>query len=139
MYGFPNVKFKLRVDSNTYFFPPVALRPKADRGLPIIEAYRPHATKQYSQQDSSGRVISSLQRPGTSILCLKPAIPGNEQPQNYALYRAVTGTGRQRNGQLQNQHQYIKITHTKITKNKEKHSSTIQLIAKSGTIMNKII
>ena len=66
---------------------PVALRPKADHGLPIIEVYRPHATKQHSQQGSSGRVISSSQGPGTPILCLEPAIPASVQPKNYALYR----------------------------------------------------
>ena len=40
----------------------VALRPNAGHGLLILEVSRSHTT-QHSRQDSSGRVISSSQRP----------------------------------------------------------------------------
>ena len=45
------------------FFPPVALRPNAGHGLLILEVRRSHTTTHHSWQDSSGRVISSSQRP----------------------------------------------------------------------------
>ena len=41
----------------------VALRPSAGHGLLILEVSRSHTTTQHSRQDSSGRVISSSQRP----------------------------------------------------------------------------
>jgi len=44
-------------------FFPVALRPNADYGLLILEVSRSHTTTHHSRQDSSGRVISSSQRP----------------------------------------------------------------------------
>ena len=46
-----------------FFFFAVALRPNAGHGLLILEASRSHTTMQHSRQDSSGRVISSSQRP----------------------------------------------------------------------------
>ena len=45
------------------FFPSVALRSYADHGLLILEVSRSHTMKHYTRQDSSGRVISSSQRP----------------------------------------------------------------------------
>ena len=47
----------------TLFFLAVALRPNAGRGLLILDVSRSHTTTQHSRQDSSGRVISSSQRP----------------------------------------------------------------------------
>ena len=44
-----------------YFF--VALRPNAGHDLLIFEVSRSHTTTHHSRQDSSGRVISSSQRP----------------------------------------------------------------------------
>ena len=44
-----------------YFF--VALRPNAVHDLLIFEVSRSHTTTHHSRQDSSGRVISSSQRP----------------------------------------------------------------------------
>ena len=41
----------------------VALRPNAGHGLLILEVSRSHTTTYHSRQDSSGRVISSSQRP----------------------------------------------------------------------------
>ena len=46
-----------------YIFFSVALRPNAGHGLLILEVSRSHRTTHHSQQDSSGRVISSSQRP----------------------------------------------------------------------------
>ena len=40
-----------------------ALRPNAGHGLLILEISRSHTTTHHSRQDSSGRVISSSQRP----------------------------------------------------------------------------
>ena len=45
------------------FFFSVALRPNAGHGLLILEVSRSHTTTHHSRQDSSGRVISSPQRP----------------------------------------------------------------------------
>ena len=44
-----------------FFF--VALQPNAGHGLLILEFSRSHTTTHHSRQDSSGRVISSSQRP----------------------------------------------------------------------------
>ena len=44
-------------------FFPVALRPNVDLGLLILEVSRSHTTTHHSRYDSSGRVISSSQRP----------------------------------------------------------------------------
>ena len=41
----------------------MALRPNARNGLLILEVFRSHTTMHHSWQDSSGRVISSSQRP----------------------------------------------------------------------------
>ena len=43
--------------------PPVALRPNVGHGLLILEVSRSHTATHHSRQDSSGRVISSSQRP----------------------------------------------------------------------------
>ena len=45
------------------FFYSVALRPNAGHGLLILEVTRSHTTTHHSRYDSSGRVISSSQRP----------------------------------------------------------------------------
>ena len=50
-------------DKNFILLFPVALRPNAGRGLLMLEVSRSYTTTQHSWQDSSGRVISSLQRP----------------------------------------------------------------------------
>jgi len=52
-----------RVISHRVFFFSVALRPNAGEGLLILEVSRSHTTAYHSRQDSSGRVISSSQRP----------------------------------------------------------------------------
>ena len=46
-----------------FFSFPVALRPHAGHGLLILEVSRSHTTTHHSRWDSSGRVISSSQRP----------------------------------------------------------------------------
>ena len=46
-----------------HFFFPVALRPNAGHGLLILEVSRSYKTTHHSRWDSSGRVISSSQRP----------------------------------------------------------------------------
>ena len=46
-----------------FFYFPVALRPNAGHGLHILEVSGSHTTTHHSRQDSSGRVISSSQRP----------------------------------------------------------------------------
>ena len=56
------------VHFNFYTFPfliflAVALRPNAGHGLLFLEVSRSHATTHHRRQDSSGRVISSSQRP----------------------------------------------------------------------------
>ena len=45
------------------FFFPVALWPNVGHGLLILEVSRSHTMMHHSRQDSSGRVISSSQRP----------------------------------------------------------------------------
>jgi len=74
-------------------------------GAPILDVSRSHTTTQHSRQDSSGRVISSSQRPlpdktqhsqQTNIhapVGFEPTISAGERPQTYALDRAATGTG----------------------------------------------
>jgi hypothetical protein len=66
---------------------------------------RSHTTTHHSQYDSSGRVISSLQRPlpdntqhsqQTNIhapVGFEPTISAGERPQTYILNREATGTG----------------------------------------------
>ena len=65
---------------------------------------RSHTTTHHSQEESSGRVISSLQRPlpdytqhsdrQTSMppVGFEPTFSAGERPQTYALDRAATGT-----------------------------------------------
>jgi len=81
----------------------LALQPNAGYGLLILEVSRSHTTTRYSRQDSSGRVISSSQRPlpdnthnrQTSMLPVgfERTISAGERPQTYALDRGATGTG----------------------------------------------
>jgi len=79
------------------FFSPVALRPNAGQCLLILEISRSHTTTHHSRQDSSGRVISSSQRPlpdntqhsqQTNIhapVRFELTISAGERPQIYAL------------------------------------------------------
>ena len=46
-----------------YIYIPVAMRPNADHGLPILGVSRSHTATHHSRLDSSGRVISASQRP----------------------------------------------------------------------------
>ena len=74
-------------------------------GAPNRDVSRSHTTMQHSRQDSSGRVISSSQRPlpdntrhsqQTNIhapVGFEPTVSVGERPQNYPLDRAATGTG----------------------------------------------
>ena len=57
--------FSHRDRTNNFFFGggAVALRPNAGHGLLILDVSRSHTTTHHSRQDSSGRVISSSQRP----------------------------------------------------------------------------
>ena len=82
----------------------LALRPYAGHGLLILEVSRSHMTMHHSQQDSSGRVISSSQRPvsdntqqsqqtSMALVGFEPTISAGERPQTYTLDRAATGTG----------------------------------------------
>jgi hypothetical protein len=86
-----------------FLFFSVALRPNAGHGLLILEVSRSHTTH-HSRQDSSGRVISSSQRPlpdntqhsqQTSMIPVgyETTISAGERPQTYALDRMATGTG----------------------------------------------
>ena len=94
--------------SYMWFFFSVALRPNAGHGLLIHKVSRSHTTTHYSRYDSSGRVISSSQRPlpdntpnthnrQTSMppVGFEPMISAGERPQTDALDRAATGTGNQ--------------------------------------------
>jgi hypothetical protein len=83
----------------------MALQPNAGQGLLILdEVSGSHTTMHHTRQDSSGRVISSSQRPlpentqhsrQTSMLPVgfEPTIAAGERPQTYALDRAATTTG----------------------------------------------
>ena len=94
---------QLKLTSHLFFFA-VTLRPNAGHGLLILEVSRSHTTTHQSRQDSSGRVISSLQRPLTDNIQhsqqtsmppvgFEPTISSGELRQIYALDRAATGTG----------------------------------------------
>ena len=77
--------------------------PPVGQGLLIQEVSRSHTTH-HSPQDSSGRVISTSQRPlpdntqhsqqtSMPLVGFEPTISAGERPQTYALDRAATGTG----------------------------------------------
>ena len=90
----------------TMFFT-LAQQPPVGQGLLIHEISRSHTTTpHHSRQDSSGRIISSSQRPlpaqHTTFITnrhpftpvgFEPTISAGERPQTYALDRATTGTG----------------------------------------------
>jgi len=88
-----------------YYLFSVALRPNAGHGFLFLEVSRSHTTTHHSRYDSSGRVISSSQRPlpdntqhsqQTNIhtpVGFEPTISSGGRPQTYALDRAATGTG----------------------------------------------
>ena len=72
----------------------------------ILEVSRSHTTTHHSRQDSSGRVISSSQRPVPDNTTLTTdrhpcprrdsnlrTIPANERPQTHTLDRAASGIG----------------------------------------------
>ena len=79
--------------------------PQVGQGLLIHEVSRSHTTTHHTRYDSSGRVISSSQRPlpdntqhsQQTYLCqpvgFEPTISTGERMQTYALDRAATGTG----------------------------------------------
>jgi len=78
--------------SSKWIFFAVALRPNAGHGLLILEVSRSHSTTHHTRQDSSGRVISSSQRPlpdytqhsqQTSMppVGFEPTISAGERPQ----------------------------------------------------------
>ena len=88
-----------------YFFY-LAQRPNAGHGLLIHEVSWSHTMTRHSRYDSSGRVISSSQRPlpdttqhsqQTDIhapVGFEPIISAGERPQTHVLDRAATGNGR---------------------------------------------
>jgi hypothetical protein len=57
------LKYRKPINTNPFFPPPVPLWPNAGHDLLILEVSRSHTTTHHSQQDSSGRVIRSSQRP----------------------------------------------------------------------------
>ena len=82
----------------------LARQPPVGQGLLIHEVSRSHKTTHHSQHGSSGRVISSSQRPlsdntqhspQTSMhpVGFEPTIAAGERPQSYALDRVATGNG----------------------------------------------
>ena len=85
----------------------MALRPNVGHGFLIHEVSRSHITTHHSRSGSSGRVISSSQRPlldntqhsqQTDIHAppragFEPTISAGERTQTYALDRAATGIG----------------------------------------------
>ena len=86
-----------------------ATAPPVGHGLIIHEVSRSHITTQHTRCDSSGRVISSSQRPlcvntnnthnrQTSMtpVGFKPIISAGERPQTYPIDRTATGTSKYR-------------------------------------------
>jgi flagellar hook-associated protein FlgK len=73
-------------------------------GLLIHELSRLHTTTHHTRKDSSGRVITTTQRPlphktqhsqltSLPLVEFEPTISAGERPQTYALDRAASGTG----------------------------------------------
>ena len=100
--------YKLQAMLKTYTHLCLFLARQAPVGqrLLIHEVSRSHTTTNHSRQDSSGRVISSSQRPlylrahnthsrQTSMppVGFEPTISAGERPLTYALDRAATGIG----------------------------------------------
>jgi hypothetical protein len=91
----------------------LARQPPVGQGLLIHEVSRSHSTRHHSRLDSSGRVISSSQRPlpyntqhslqtyvhGPPV-GFEPTISAAERPQAYALDYVATGTGDLRSTQF---------------------------------------
>ena len=82
----------------------VARQPPVGQGLITHEVSRSHTTTHHSRYDSSGRVISSSQRPlpdntqhsrqtSMSPTGFEPTISAGGRPQTYVLDRAATETG----------------------------------------------
>jgi hypothetical protein len=84
----------------------LARQPPVGQSLLINEASRSHTTTHHSRKDSSGRVISSSQRPlpdnthnthnrQTSIppVGCETTVSAGERPQTYVLDRAATAIG----------------------------------------------
>jgi len=95
-----------RRQMNLRFFFFVALWPNAGYGLLVHEVSRSHTSTHQIRYDSSGRAISSSQRPlpdnthnthkrqtPTSPEGFKPTISAGERPQTIVLESADTGTG----------------------------------------------
>jgi hypothetical protein len=82
----------------------LARQPPVGQGLLIHEVSRSHTTTHHSRQDSSGRVISSSQRPLSDNsqqknihappVGFEPTISAGERPQTYAIDPLTTGTGK---------------------------------------------
>ena len=90
-------------DDNEVFCLFLARQPPVGHGLLIHEVSRSHTTTHHSRYDSSGRAISSSQRPIPDntqqsreiympAVEFEPTIIVGERPQTYALDRAAIGT-----------------------------------------------
>ena len=97
----PSEPQSINHSSHLFIFPLwLCVSPLAN-GLLIPEVSRSHSTTQYSLQDSSGRVISSSQRPlpdntqqtSMSPVGFEPTISLGERPQTDVLDCQATGTG----------------------------------------------
>ena len=97
-------KTTLRFHGNSFFLR--RCDPTPVMASSFLRFPRSHTTTHHSRQDSSGRMISSSQRPlpdnthnthnrQTSMppVGFEPTISAGERPQTYALDRAATGTG----------------------------------------------
>ena len=101
-FGYSQIMTTLMIKEYIYIF--LAQQPPVGHGLLIHEVSRSHTTTHRIRQDSSGRVMSSSQRPLTTHkthnrqtdmppVAFEPTISAGERPQTYALDRAATGTG----------------------------------------------
>jgi len=85
--------FQLTASKNTDFFFSVAPRPNASQGF-FIEVSGSHTTMHHSRHDSSGRVISSSQRPLTTDKHACPQRESNPQYQQAGGRRLTPWTAR---------------------------------------------
>ena len=98
---------KLFVQQNIKLFSFVALRPNTGHDYLILEVSTSHITTHHILQASSGRLISSSQRPlpdnthnthnlqtSTHTAGFEPAIPACEGPQTHSLDREATWTSK---------------------------------------------
>ena len=98
-----NSRFTVNIRQFVCFWrdsPPSVPWPPHSRGFQIT-----HKTTHHSRQNSSGRVISSSQRPlrdntqysqqiSMPPVGFEPTVSAGERPQTYAFDRAATGTGK---------------------------------------------